>query len=95
MRVRRETIFACRPWLACLWLVVLFFAAAQLAFSSITFSDAHGKSASAAQSVVDPAAYKRILIALDAMAPGVYTVDWMAVTLARYRTLGHYSFAVR
>lgn len=58
-----RTIFACRSRLACLWLVVLF-----LPLRHLRLCMSH--------SVVEPAAHERVSIALDAMAPGVYAVNW-------------------
>ncbi|WP_028225215.1 copper resistance CopC family protein [Paraburkholderia ferrariae] len=65
------------------------------AFSSITVTDAQGKSATSGKAVVDPSNKKHMSVGLNALMPGVYTVAWVAVADDGHRTQGHYTFTVK
>ncbi|SAL79999.1 copper resistance CopC family protein [Caballeronia telluris] len=65
------------------------------AFSSITVTDSQGKSVISNKSVVDPSNTKHMSVALKALAPGVYTVEWVAVAADGHRTQGHFTFTVK
>lgn len=65
------------------------------AFSSITVTDGQGKPVTSAKSAVDPANKKHMSVALNGLAPGVYSVAWVAVADDGHRTQGHYSFTVK
>ncbi|RKP49480.1 copper resistance CopC family protein [Trinickia fusca] len=65
------------------------------AFSSIAVTDAHGKSVTSGKAVFDPANAKRMSVRLAALAPGVYSVAWVAVAADGHRTQGHYTFTVK
>ncbi len=65
------------------------------AFSSITVTDASGKTISEGKASVDPAHTKHMSVALDTLAPGVYAVAWVAVAADGHRTQGHYNFTVK
>jgi methionine-rich copper-binding protein CopC len=65
------------------------------AFSSITVTDAQGKPVTSAKPAVDPANKKHMSVALNGLAPGVYSVAWVAVADDGHRTQGHYSFTVK
>jgi copper resistance protein C len=65
------------------------------AFSSITVTDAQGKSVTSDKSVVDPSNAKHMSVALNALTPGAYSVAWVAVAADGHRTQGHYSFKAK
>ncbi|MGV2289697.1 copper resistance protein CopC [Trinickia sp. YCB016] len=65
------------------------------AFSSISVTDASGKSVANGKSVVDASNKKHMSVALNALTPGVYTVAWVAVADDGHRTQGHYTFTVK
>lgn len=65
------------------------------AFSSISVTDASGKSVVNGKSVVDASNKKRMSVELNALTPGVYTVTWVAVADDGHRTQGHYTFTVK
>jgi len=65
------------------------------AFSSITVADAHGNAVTSGKAVVDASNSKRMSVALNPLAAGVYTVSWVAVAADGHRTQGHYTFTVK
>ncbi|KVG51737.1 copper resistance protein [Burkholderia ubonensis] len=65
------------------------------AFSSITVADAHGNAVTHGKSAVDASNPKHMSVALNPLAPGVYTVSWVAVAADGHRTQGHYAFTVK
>ncbi|AJZ56290.1 copper resistance CopC family protein [Paraburkholderia fungorum] len=65
------------------------------AFSSIVVTDAHGKPVTDCKSAVDTGNRKLMKVALASLAPGIYTVAWIAVADDGHRTHGHYTFTVR
>ena len=65
------------------------------AFSSITVTDAQGKSVTSAKSVVDATDKKHMSVALNPLTPGEYSVAWVAVATDTHRTQGHYTFTVK
>ena len=65
------------------------------AFSSITVTDAQGNAVTRDKAVVDPSDKKHMSVALKPLAPGVYTVSWVAVADEGHRTQGHYTFTVK
>jgi methionine-rich copper-binding protein CopC len=65
------------------------------AFSSIAVTDSHGKSVTSNKAVVDSSNSKHMSVALKPLAPGVYTVAWVAVAADGHRTQGHYTFTVK
>jgi methionine-rich copper-binding protein CopC len=65
------------------------------AFSSISVTDAQGKSVVRDKAVVDPTNAKHMSVALNPLSPGVYAVSWVAVAADGHRTQGHYSFTVK
>jgi len=65
------------------------------AFSSIVVTDAHGNTVSTGKSAVDPQDGKHMSVALGALAPGAYTVAWIAVAADGHRTQGRYAFNVK
>jgi methionine-rich copper-binding protein CopC len=65
------------------------------AFSSITVTDAHGNSVGTARSAVDANDHTRMSVAVGDLAPGAYTVAWVAVAEDGHRTQGHYVFNVK
>ncbi|WGS44987.1 copper resistance protein CopC [Burkholderia sp. JSH-S8] len=65
------------------------------AFSSITVADSQGKPVVDGKSAVDAANRKLMKAALSALAPGTYTVNWVAVANDGHRTQGHYAFTVK
>ncbi|HEY1998254.1 MAG TPA: copper resistance protein CopC [Paraburkholderia sp.] len=65
------------------------------AFSSITVTDAQGKSVTSDKSTVDASNKKHMSVALNPLTPGVYSVAWVAVAEDGHRTQGHYTFTVK
>ncbi|CAE6959512.1 copper resistance protein CopC [Paraburkholderia domus] len=65
------------------------------AFSSISVTDAQGKSVVSDKAVVDASNTKHMSVALNPLSSGVYTVSWVAVAADGHRTQGHYSFTVK
>lgn len=65
------------------------------AFSSIAVTDSQGKSVTSNKAVVDSSNSKHMSVALTPLAPGVYTVAWVAVAADGHRTQGHYTFTVK
>jgi copper resistance protein C len=65
------------------------------AFSSIAVTDAQGKSVTSHKAVIDPSNAKHMSVSLIALAPGVYTVAWVAVAADGHRTQGHYAFTAK
>ena len=65
------------------------------AFSSITVTDAQGKSVTSGKAVVAPSNRKHMSVGLNTLTPGVYTVAWVAVADDGHRTQGHYTFTVK
>ena len=64
-------------------------------FSLVRLADAHGNTlakGSGDPSATDP---KGLQLALPRLGPGVYTVDWSAMTPDSHRTKGHYLFRVQ
>jgi hypothetical protein len=65
------------------------------AFSSLKVADAAGKDVTDGKSSVDGNHKKHMTVALKALEPGVYTVQWTAVAVDGRRTQGHYAFTVK
>ncbi|SAL74209.1 copper resistance CopC family protein [Caballeronia telluris] len=65
------------------------------AFSSITVTDGQGKPVNSGKSAVDAGNKKLMKVALASLAPGSYTVAWVAVADDGHRTQGHYTFTVK
>jgi methionine-rich copper-binding protein CopC len=74
---------------------IVFDDALEPAFSSIDVTDAHGQSVAAAKSAVDAANHKRMTVALRDLAPGPYSVAWIALAADGHRTQGRYTFTVK
>jgi copper resistance protein C len=65
------------------------------AFSSINVTDAQGKSVVSGKSAVDTANPKHMSVSVGTLAPGKYTVAWVAVATDGHRTQGRYTFSVK
>ncbi|MFC7634055.1 copper resistance CopC family protein [Paraburkholderia humisilvae] len=65
------------------------------AFSSITVSDAHGKSMTDGNAEVDSPNQRRMSVRLMPLTPGDYTVAWMVTARDGHHTQGHYNFTMR
>ena len=63
-------------------------------FSLITVTDATGHVVNKEASVVGVDA-KSITLAMPTLAPGVYTVNWVAVSVDSHRSQGEYKFTVK
>jgi len=63
-------------------------------FSSITVTDAGGHVANKQSSTVGPDA-KTMTLPLPTLAPGVYTANWIGVSLDTHRSQGDYKFTVK
>ncbi len=69
--------------------------ALEQAFSSLTVVDAAGHAVANGKAEVDSTTHTVMRLALPALAPGVYTVKWVAVARDGHRTNGSYSFTVK
>lgn len=67
----------------------------EAAFTSITVTDAQGRSVTQGKSAVDAANGKHVSAALKPLSPGNYSVTWTAVAKDGHRTQGHYAFTVK
>jgi methionine-rich copper-binding protein CopC len=63
-------------------------------FSKITVTDAKGQLVSKDPSTVGTAA-RTITLPLPTLAPGVYTVTWVGVSVDSHRAQGSYKFTVK
>ncbi|SAK70903.1 copper resistance protein CopC [Caballeronia arationis] len=64
-------------------------------FSKLVVVDAGGKQVNTAPSTVDASDKKHMSVALGALPPGTYRVNWTAVADDGHRTQGHYNFKVK
>lgn len=64
-------------------------------FSKLIVTDAHGTQVNTDKSIVDANDKKHMSVALGALQPGVYKVQWTAVAADGHRTQGHYNFTVK
>ncbi|MGN7984902.1 copper homeostasis periplasmic binding protein CopC [Burkholderia sp. 22313] len=65
------------------------------AFSSVKVSDANGSPVAHEKARVDPSAPRAMTVAMPKLAPGAYTVQWVAMTADAHRTKGTYTFKVK
>ncbi|WP_233830294.1 copper resistance CopC family protein [Paraburkholderia sp. ZP32-5] len=65
------------------------------AFSSLTVTDASGKTVSTQKSAVDAQLPAVMTVPLPSLAAGHYTVHWVAVASDGHRTHGDYGFDVK
>lgn len=65
------------------------------AFSSLQVTDSAGQAVTSGKSSVDASDKKHMSVALEALKPGVYTVQWVAVAVDGHRTQGRYAFTVK
>jgi copper resistance protein C len=63
-------------------------------FSSITVTNASGKVVSVAKSVVSSTDAKVMTLALPKLPAGVYTVNWVAVSVDSHREKDSYKFTI-
>ncbi|HTW68061.1 MAG TPA: copper homeostasis periplasmic binding protein CopC [Bryobacteraceae bacterium] len=73
---------------------ITFSGALEPKFSKITVMDASGNPVTKEASAVG-ANMKLMTLALPVMAPGVYTVHWVAVSTDSHRSQGEYKFTVK
>ncbi|WP_175925207.1 copper homeostasis periplasmic binding protein CopC [Burkholderia cepacia] len=64
-------------------------------FSSAKVSDANGNAVSQEKAKIDASNPRVMTIALPKLAPGAYTVQWVAMTADAHRTKGAYTFRVK
>jgi copper resistance protein C len=64
-------------------------------FSKLIVTDAHGTQVNTEKSTVDAHDRKHMRVALGALQPGVYKVQWTAVAADGHRTQGQYNFTVK
>ena len=69
--------------------------ALEAAFSSLTVVDAAGHAVAGGKTEIDSTAHTAMHMSLPALAPGVYTVKWVAVARDGHRSSGSYSFTVK
>jgi len=65
------------------------------AFSKLTVTDSAGKAVQTESAHVDDAERRVLSVSLPALAPGRYTVHWVAVATDGHRTRGDYTFSVK
>ena len=63
-------------------------------FSTLELQDSMGMVVSKTKAVLDPKDAKHLTLALPALAPGVYTVNWVSVATDGHKLTGKYSFTV-
>jgi methionine-rich copper-binding protein CopC len=63
-------------------------------FSKLEVQDADGKRIDAGDMHLAPGDAKQMIIGLNKVGPGTYTVIWHAVSVDTHRTEGHFSFTV-
>jgi copper resistance protein C len=73
---------------------ITFSGALEPKFSKITIMDASGNPATREASAVG-ANMKVMTVALPVLAPGVYSVHWVAVSTDSHRSQGEYKFTVK
>ncbi|KVF24737.1 copper homeostasis periplasmic binding protein CopC [Burkholderia cepacia] len=64
-------------------------------FSSVKVSDANGNAVTQEKAKVDASNPRVMIIAMPKLAPGAYTVQWVAMTADAHRTKGAYTFRVK
>ena len=64
-------------------------------FSALTVLDPAGHAVAGGKTEVDSDTHDTMHMSLPALAPGVYTVKWVAVARDGHRTNGSYSFTVK
>lgn len=64
-------------------------------FSSITVSDTQGHSVISTKADLDAVSHKILHLNLPVLAPGIYQVKWVAVSIDGHRTTGIYRFTVK
>ena len=74
--------------------VVNFSESLEVAFSSLIVRDAAGKRVDKADSHVDGDNKTTMRVSLPTLQPGVYTVDWRAVSADTHRVNGSFTFRV-
>ncbi|MBJ9595177.1 MULTISPECIES: copper homeostasis periplasmic binding protein CopC [Burkholderia] len=65
------------------------------AFSSVKVSDANGNAVTQDKAKVDASNPRVMTVAMPRLAPGAYTVQWVAMTADAHRTKGTYTFRVK
>ncbi|KUY70089.1 copper resistance protein CopC [Burkholderia cepacia] len=64
-------------------------------FSSVKVSDVNGNAVSQEKAKIDASNPRVMTIAMPKLAPGAYTVQWVAMTADAHRTKGAYTFRVK
>ncbi|MDR5756887.1 copper homeostasis periplasmic binding protein CopC [Caballeronia sp. LZ035] len=64
-------------------------------FSKLLVTNAQGTQVNTEKSVVADSDKKHMSVALPALQPGVYKVQWTALAADGHRTQGHYNFTVK
>lgn len=67
----------------------------EAAFSSLAVQDAAGHAVADGKAELDGDTHTVLRLALPPLAPGVYTVKWVAVARDGHRTSGSYRFTVK
>ena len=65
------------------------------AFSSVKVSDANGNAVAHEKAKVDASNPRVMTVGIPKLAPGAYTVQWVAMTADAHRTKGTYTFKVK
>ncbi|WP_321812938.1 MULTISPECIES: copper homeostasis periplasmic binding protein CopC [unclassified Burkholderia] len=65
------------------------------AFSSVKVSEASGNAVAHEKAKVDASNPRVMTVAIPKLAPGAYTVQWVAMTADAHRTKGTYTFRVK
>ncbi|MCR5891055.1 MULTISPECIES: copper homeostasis periplasmic binding protein CopC [Burkholderia] len=64
-------------------------------FSSVKVSDANGNAVTQEKTKVDASNPRVMTVVMSKLAPGAYTVQWVAMTADAHRTKGAYTFKVK
>jgi copper resistance protein C len=68
----------------------------EIKFSSITLTDARNSPVATESAVADPNDRKTLILKLrGTLSPGIYRVDWKAVSVDSHKTTGTFTFTVK
>ena len=67
----------------------------EASFSTAVVRDAVGKRVNKADAQLDKADRTIMRVGVDALTPGIYIVEWRALTADTHKTEGHFNFTVR
>ena len=74
---------------------IKFTQALEPAFSKIEVKDKNGKAVDKKDTHLDPQDKQSLIVSLEALPPGVYTVSWHVVSVDTHPTRGDFKFTVK